>query len=128
LQNATLDYFRREKVRKMWISPLSIFSSYDGEGGGESDPFEIIEAEEGSVAAESAADKLERSQTLKIIDEALQNLPERQRQAFVLRYWEEMDVAETAAMMGCSEGSVKTHCSRANHALAKMMAAQGVTL
>jgi RNA polymerase sigma factor (sigma-70 family) len=128
LQNATLDYFRREKVRKMWVSPLSIFTSDDGEGGGESDPFEIIEAEEGSVAAESAADKLERSQTLKIIDSALQNLPERQRQAFVLRYWEELDVAETAQMMGCSEGSVKTHCSRANHALAKMMAAQGITL
>ncbi len=127
LQNATLDFFRREKVRKMWVSPLSIFSSDDGEGG-ESDPFEIIEAQAGSVAAESAADKLERSQTLKIIDNALQTLPDRQRQAFVLRYWEEMDVAETAQAMGCSEGSVKTHCSRANHTLAKILATQGVTL
>jgi RNA polymerase sigma-70 factor, ECF subfamily len=128
LQNATLDHFRREKVRKMWISPLSIFTSDDGEGGNDTDPLEVIGAQEGSEQAESASDKVERSQTLKIIDEALQNLPERQRQAFVLRYWEELDVAETAKMMGCSEGSVKTHCSRANHALAKLMGAQGITL
>ena len=128
LQNATLDYFRREKVRKMWMSPLSIFTNDDAEGGNDTDPMEIIAAAEGSEQAESASDKVERSQTLKIIDAALQNLPERQRQAFVLRYWEELDVAETAKMMGCSEGSVKTHCSRANHSLAKMMAAQGITL
>jgi RNA polymerase sigma-70 factor, ECF subfamily len=127
LQNATLDYFRREKVRKLWVSPLSIFGFDDAEGG-ESDPFEIIEAEEGSAAAESVSDKLERRQTLEIIDAALQKLPERQRQAFVLRYWEELDVIETAQIMGCSEGSVKTHCSRANHALAKLLKAQGVTL
>lgn len=129
LQNATLDYFRREKVRKMWISPLSIFSNSDEEGGGsESDALEILEAEEGSVAAESASDKVERKETLKMIDDALQVLPARQREAFVLRYWEELDVAETAKMMGCSEGSVKAHCSRANHSLAKILSKLGVTL
>ena len=70
--------------------------------------------------------QLERSQTMKIIEKALEKLPARQREAFVLRYWEDMDVAETADMMGCSQGSVKTHCSRAVHTLASLLEKQGL--
>jgi RNA polymerase sigma-70 factor (ECF subfamily) len=62
------------------------------------------------------------------IEEAVQSLPNRQREAFLLRYWEELDVSETAKAMGCSEGSVKTHCSRATHALAKILKEKGITL
>ncbi|HTJ05337.1 MAG TPA: sigma factor-like helix-turn-helix DNA-binding protein, partial [Caldimonas sp.] len=68
-----------------------------------------------------------RAQILQTIEAEVALLPARQREAFLLRYWEELDVAETAASMGCSEGSVKTHCSRAVHALAKALKAKGIT-
>ena len=126
LQNTIHDYFRRQKVRSTWIT---LFSALGGRGEEEdSDPLETLEALAGSDGAESAEDKVERSQVIAIIEEEISRLPARQREAFLMRYWEELDVAETAAAMGCSEGSVKTHCSRATHALAKALSARGITL
>jgi RNA polymerase sigma-70 factor (ECF subfamily) len=127
LQNTIHDYFRREKVRGGW---LSLFSSLGGNSE-DSDNFDLLEtyeAEEGTEAAESSEDKVEREQVLAIIDAEIQKLPTRQREAFLLRYWQDMDVAETAVAMGCSEGSVKTHCSRATHALAQALRAKGISL
>jgi RNA polymerase sigma-70 factor (ECF subfamily) len=126
LQNATHDFFRRQKVRSTWITLFSALTGKDGEE--DSDPLETLEAEAGSDGAESAADKVERAQVVAIIEEEVARLPARQREAFLMRYWEDMDVAETAAVMGCSEGSVKTHCSRATHALARALRARGITL
>ncbi len=126
LQNTIHDYFRRQKVRSTWITLFSALGGRDDEE--DSDPLETLEALAGSDGAESAADKVERSQVIAIIEEEISRLPARQREAFVMRYWEEMDVAETAAAMGCSEGSVKTHCSRATHALAKALSARGIRL
>lgn len=127
LQNTIYDYFRREKVRSTWIS---LFSSLTGrsKGNEEFDVLETYESEEESGASESSEDKYGRNQVLKAIDEEVQKLPARQREAFLMRYWQDVDVADTAAAMGCSEGSVKTHCSRAIHALARALKARGITL
>jgi RNA polymerase sigma-70 factor, ECF subfamily len=127
LQNGITDHFRRQKVRNMWTTLLSALQP-DDEEGSDRDILESLEPEVGSERAESAADRVEREQTLTIIDEEVKKLPKRQREAFLMRYWEDMDVAETAAAMGCSEGSVKTHCSRATHTLALALRARGVSL
>jgi len=124
LSNATMDWFRRQKVRNAVMHNLSDFESSDDDG--DFDLLEMLEAAEGNVAQESAAESVSRTQILLLIDTAVAQLPTRQREAFLLRYWEELDVAETAAVMGCSEGSVKTHCSRAVHALAKALRAKGI--
>ena len=126
LQNAMRDHFRRTKVRSTWTTLLSSM----GLGGedDDADPLETLGVEdEGNVPA-SPAERLEQSQVMAAIEAAVQALPDRQREAFMLRYWEELDVSETAKVMGCSEGSVKTHCSRATHALAKILRSKGITL
>ncbi len=123
LSNATMDWFRRQKVRNAVLVNLSDF-----EGDDPDDSFDLlgaIDGGDGALGALSAADEVEKAQIFHLITEEVQKLPARQREAFMLRYWEEFDVAETASAMGCSEGSVKTHCSRAVHALAKALAARG---
>ena len=126
LQNTIRDHFRRQKVRSMWTTPVS--SLLGGEDGDEHDPLETLQVKSDSNSQEAPSDQLQQSQTLDIIEKALQQLPARQRQAFLLRYWEEMNVSEAAAVMGCSEGSVKTHCSRATHALELLLKDKGISL
>ena len=126
LQNTIRDHFRRSKVRSTWTTLLSNF----GVGGDDDDvdPLDTLEVEDLANVPASPAAQLEQAQVMAAIEEAVKGLPERQREAFMLRYWEELDVSETAKVMGCSEGSVKTHCSRATHALAKVLKAKGITL
>jgi RNA polymerase sigma-70 factor (ECF subfamily) len=126
LQNTIRDHFRRSKVRSTWTILLSGLGM-SGEDD-DQDPLETLEVAETSNVPASPADRLEQSQVMGAIEAAVQGLPERQREAFMLRYWEELDVSETAKVMGCSEGSVKTHCSRATHALAKVLRSKGITL
>ncbi|MBY4595937.1 RNA polymerase sigma factor [Ottowia caeni] len=124
LSNCTLDWFRRQKTRNAVFSNLSDFDTPDG-----GDDFDLLETFAGasdSQQIESAEDSTRRAETLHAIELQIQQLPGRQREAFLMRYWEEMDVAETAAAMGCSEGSVKTHCSRAVQSLAKALRAKGI--
>ena len=96
--------------------------------GDDFDVLEVYQGNENREIVESSADKLERAEILTIIEEEIEKLPVRQREAFLMRYWNDMDVAETAEAMNCSVGSVKTHCSRATHALAKALKARGVEL
>jgi RNA polymerase sigma-70 factor (ECF subfamily) len=127
LQNAIRDWFRRQKVRSLWTTLLSSLAPGRGEED-DQDPLETLQAAGDSNREDSPPDRLERVQVIEIIEQELSKLPPRQREAFLMRYWEELDVAETARAMGCSEGSVKTHCSRATHALAAALRARGVTL
>jgi RNA polymerase sigma-70 factor (ECF subfamily) len=126
VQNAIRDWFRRQKVRSLWTTLLSSLTPGRGEDD-DHDPLETLQAADGSNVVESPASLLERSQVLEIIEQEISRLPPRQREAFIMRYWEELDVAETAKVMGCSEGSVKTHCSRAAHTLAAALKARGIT-
>jgi RNA polymerase sigma-70 factor (ECF subfamily) len=121
LSNTTLDWFRRRKTRS------ALFLNFSDIGNSNnSEEFDVLEILETGESAQSAQDLFSRTQTVQEIESAIQDLPGRQREAFLLRYWEELDVAETAAAMGCSEGSVKTHCSRAILALSKALNAKGI--
>lgn len=126
VQNAIRDFFRRHKVRSAVITPLSALVGRDADE--DTDPLETLAAEDSSQQLEGPEVQFSREQILRAIETEIGALPTRQREAFLLRYWEELDVAETAAVMGCSEGSVKTHCSRAAHTLAEALKAKGIKL
>lgn len=126
LQNTIRDFFRRSRVRNLWVSLVgNLRSPADAESENEPSEGDLLDAIAASSGhfAESAEQTIDRRQTLKLLEQALQRLPSRQREAFLLRYWEGLDVQETAQVMGCSEGSVKTHCSRAIHSLSGMLRA-----
>ncbi len=127
LSNCTLDWFRRQKTRNALFSSLSDFEG-PGEDGADFDLLEAYSGPENGETAQSAEDLVRRKQVFQDIEAEIQELPARQREAFLMRYWEEMDVAETAAAMGCSEGSVKTHCFRAIQTLSKALKAKGIEL
>lgn len=126
LQNTIRDHCRRQKVRSNWTTLFSAFGSKHAEE--EFDPLDVLEDSDNQSAPAAPDAAFGQKQTIALIEQALSNLPLRQREAFLLRYWEGLDTAETAKAMGCTEGSVKTHCSRANHALATALKAIGVEL
>jgi RNA polymerase sigma-70 factor (ECF subfamily) len=103
IQNAIRDWYRRQKVR-------SIMSWF-----GSSEEIEHVVPE----SAEAAPDK--QHAKMRSIEQALQSLPHRQQQAFILRAWWGYDTEEAAAAMACSAGSVKTHYSRALHKLRELL-------
>jgi RNA polymerase sigma-70 factor, ECF subfamily len=127
MQNAIRDWYRRQKVRALWVVPFAALLGARA-ADAEQDPLDTLQPAPGEPDADSPLERLERSQALEILEQEIARLPTRQREAFLMRYWHELDVAETALAMGCSEGSVKTHCSRAARALAEALKARGITL
>jgi len=109
LQNGVRDHHRRQAVRNrvmVWF----------GRPGNDDRDFDVIAAAP-DPAGRTPDQQLESGEAMRSLELALQDLPGRQREAFMLRTFEGLDVAATAAAMGCSEGSVKTHYSRAVHSL-----------
>jgi len=127
LQNRIHDWFRRQKVRNTWVTLFSNMGKKNDEND-DFDPLESLSAADDSEIHQDGAQTLERSQLLQSLESEISKLPVRQREAFLMRYWDELSITETAKAMGCSEGSVKTHCSRATQSLAKALKLKGITL
>jgi RNA polymerase sigma-70 factor (ECF subfamily) len=109
LQNGVRDWHRRQAVRNkvmVWF----------GRGSADGEDYDPIAAAP-DPAGRAPDQELSNSQAMDTLDGAVHALPTRQREAFMLRTFEGLDVAGTAVAMGCSEGSVKTHYSRAVHSL-----------
>jgi len=111
LQSRIRDWYRRTRVRNRFREWFGGSQAEDDE----EDPLDRLP----DTSAVPADEELRRKRACLALDRALRTLPLRQQQAFLLRAWEELDVASTAAAMGCSEGSVKTHFYRAVQALRK---------
>lgn len=109
LNNRILDWQRRRVVRSRLFGWLPSFHSDDEEQG---DPYEAV-----ADHRQGPQDEVITGDAMRLLESALAALPARQRQAFMLRNFEGLDVAQTAQAMGCTEGSVKTHYSRAVHTL-----------
>jgi RNA polymerase sigma-70 factor (ECF subfamily) len=112
LQHRIRDWHRRRAVRVRVMGWIGVARDDDPE-----DPLDGV----ADPRAQAPPDALRLARAGDALRAALARLPARQQQAFLLRAWEEMDVAETAAAMGCSEGSVKTHYFRAIRALRKVL-------
>lgn len=127
LQNTIRDFYRRSKVRNVWTT---LFSALGGNEDSDESDLDRIERlrDPNSEQQEQPDAALEQRRMLEILENELAKLPARQREAFLMRYWEGLDTAETAEVMGCSQGSVKTHCSRATQALAAALKAKGIQL
>lgn len=104
LRRRIVDLQRRRKVRSIMVGWL---------GGGRDDDGDELPSWDPADNGPGPMDRLQDAQSYADMAAAVKKLPRRQREAFMLRVLEGLDVAETAQAMGCSEGSVKTHLSRA---------------
>lgn len=111
LSNRIRDWHRRRRVRD------SVLRYFGGQVGEEPDPVAMAP----DASGRGPEDEVAREEAMVALERALAQLPARQREAFMLRNFEGLDVAETALAMRCSDGSVKTHFSRATHRLREIL-------
>ncbi|HUQ50820.1 MAG TPA: RNA polymerase sigma factor [Gammaproteobacteria bacterium] len=116
LQNRIRDIQRRRAVRSRFVSFFGGTASEE-----EHDPL----AEAPAPPGDDPLERAKAGDAMAALEKALLTLPARQREAFTLRNFEGLDVAQTAVAMECTEGSVKTHYSRAVHRLRELMAPHG---
>jgi RNA polymerase sigma-70 factor (ECF subfamily) len=109
LQNGVRDWHRRRAVRNRVMVWFQKAKPDDND-------YDVVAAAPDPVGR-SPEEELQNSEAMQDMETAVHELPTRQREAFMLRTFEGLDVAGTAIAMGCSEGSVKTHYSRAIHRL-----------
>jgi RNA polymerase sigma-70 factor (ECF subfamily) len=111
VQSVIRDWYRRSMVRNRFRFFLGS-KGHHAQGHDSREDEDPIEARVAAQQPEPDAQMVQQ-QAIKQLDSALHNLPLRQQQAFLLRQWEGLSVRDTAKAMGCGEGSVKTHLSRA---------------
>ena len=116
LDSRLLDFHRRQKVRSRWLGWWPAYAQTDDDA-----PEAVTEVPDD--AEPGPLHRLADGEMSVALDAALRALPLRQRQCFLLRIWEGLDVAATATAMQCGEGSVKTHLSRALAALRQRLEA-----
>ena len=115
LSRKLTDYYRRKSVRDkvlIWAKPLS--------QDDQQTPIDLT-VNASAPNSETPHEMHMRNQRIAKLDQSVKQLPHRQRQAFMLRCWEGLSTIDTALAMGCSQGSVKTHYSRAMHSLREML-------
>lgn len=109
LENRIRDWQRRQTIRRrLFLAPAARVEADEPLP----DPIEQI-----PDSGPGAPQRLAQAEAMAVLAPAIEALPARQRQAFILRVWDGLSVEDTASAMGCSDGSVKTHLSRALHAL-----------
>lgn len=119
VQSVIRDWYRRTAVRNRFRIFLG---QRDQCGQGHNSEAHVDPIESRFAARQPEPDsQLEQQQAIKQLETALHHLPLRQQQAFLLRQWEGLSVQDTAQAMGCGEGSVKTHLSRAVKALREQL-------
>ena len=118
LHSRLMDHFRRESRRKKWFTWLDPMDD-----AGEEDPWQHIPDQVDT----NPVTLLQRADNMDTVLDAVGNLPFRQQQAFLLRAWEGLDTAQTAEVMGCAEGSVKTHYFRALNSIRAKLGNIGTT-
>lgn len=115
LHNSLIDFLRKQNLNKKY------FKDYGNET--EEGQYTLFDKEmfDNNFYEDSIENKIINNDKIQQIMDIISQLPKRQSEAFLLRYFDELSIEETAKIMKCSTGSVKTHCSRAIIALKSIL-------